>query len=353
MDKKSSILLVIAVILGAMILSPRPGKQIEENGFTEIQLPEQPPPKEHTLDDAINSITKEELKEDLYYLASDDLEGRMTGEKGNELAAEYIKKRLEDCGINVELQKFTASGRKTANVIGWLDGENPNEIVVIGAHFDHIGKKGGQICNGADDNASGTVAVLEIAEAFAMLKGKLKRTVVFQLYSAEEMGLVGSRYYCNNPTFPRGSPNIKNHVFMLNFDMVGYLKRGQYKAIHYTDSSFDLRRLINDFSDKYPFANGVSKLNGGGSDNASFYNKGVPILWCFTGSHRNYHQPTDTAEKINYDGLEKISKYGFEFAWTITQEDDKLRFNWEGFKEQKSLTDHDNSKTPFPLDKEH
>jgi Zn-dependent M28 family amino/carboxypeptidase len=299
---------------------------------TPIALPpESPAPPETTFGDALNSITKEELKKDLYYLASDELRGRDTGSRGNEMAAEYIKKRLEDCGLKTEYHAFTVSGRTTRNVYGWIEGKNPNEVVVIGAHFDHIGVRNGQICNGADDNASGTVAVLEIAQAFSMLKEKLDRTVVFQLYSAEEMGLVGSRFYCSNPTFPRGSPDIKKHIFMLNFDMVGYLGKAKYPTMYRADSSPDLRALVKDLSQKYSFASSISKLNGGGSDNASFYNKGIPILWCFTGSHSNYHRPTDTAEKINYEGLESIAKYGFEVAWRVIQEP-KPSFNIDGFE---------------------
>jgi hypothetical protein len=110
--KLSRLLFIVAILLlGITILSTHK-TEIPEEGFSEITIPEPPPPKEPTYEDALNSITKEELKEDLYYLASDELKGRMTGEKGNELAAEYIKKRLEDCGVNVEFQEFTARRRK-------------------------------------------------------------------------------------------------------------------------------------------------------------------------------------------------------------------------------------------------
>jgi len=357
MKTKTLLLITAAAMLGLFIIFPNhESTPPQEQRVSGITSPITQPPSKNSLDDAINAISKEELKKDLYYLASDELKGRMTGEQGNVQAAEFIKKRLIEYELQVEYQPFNAGGRATNNVIGWLEGENTNEIVVVGAHFDHLGMKNGGIYNGADDNASGTVAVIQMAKAFSLLKDELKRTVVFQLYSGEEMGLLGSQYYCNNPTFPRKNPNIKNHIFMLNLDMIGYMDNGQdyanfFRTAHntnYANTSFDLLQIREELNQKYPFAKAITKTGGGGSDHQSFSNKGVPTLWLFTGTHSNYHRTTDTAEKINYDSMEKITKYGFELLWKITQSDMTPVFNKECCKYLPIKNDHNHPNVPFP-----
>jgi hypothetical protein len=329
-----------------------------------------PESKEATFDEALASITSKELKEHLYYLASDELEGRMSGKKGNVTAATYIKKFHEDNDLDTEYQKFQIRRMNegpnrergdnfTQNIFAWIEGSDPvlkNEIVVIGAHMDHIGygpsmsrSRRIAIHNGADDNASGTVALMEIAQAFSMLKGKVKRTVVFQAYSAEEMGLIGSRYYCDNPTFPKGNPSIRKHIFMLNMDMIGYLGKGQYFAgFNAGDSSPDIGRIIDSLNSKYSFAKQITSRGSGGSDHACFYNKRVPIAFLHTGGHAYYHTPDDTADKINYDGIEKIARYAFELAWLVANAESSPRFNVAEFKEMPYVHDHGHPEVPFP-----
>jgi Zn-dependent M28 family amino/carboxypeptidase len=300
----------------------------------EQQIESKPEIKEYTFEDAINSIKLEDCKRTMGYLASDELEGRMSGKKGNVLAAEFIKKELENYGLKTINQKFsikrTNNGPKkevgndyTENVYGYIIGRDlPNEVVVVGAHFDHIGYgprysrvNKVDIHNGADDNASGTVAVLEVAEAFARLNPK--RTVVFQFYSAEEMGLIGSRYYCDNPTFPLNSPNIQNHVAMINLDMVGHLDS---KFIVSQPRGLNLFAVVDELSESYPFAKKVLAKRGG-SDHVSFNNKKIPTLFIHTGSHKHYHTPTDDIETINFKGLEQIAKYTFELTWNLSNKD--------------------------------
>ena len=268
--------IMLAIAIGGVILIKSPDMAVEKPPVQQPQpqpIPEPEPPQSMTPEEAVLTITEEEVKKDLYYLASDELEGRMSGKKGNVVAAEFIKKRFEDCGINAVYQKFSiwrtnpgphneTGDDFTQNIIGWIDGNDPNlknEIIVIGAHMDHIGygpsmSRSRQIAihNGADDNASGTIALLAIAKAFSHLKDKNHRTVVFQAYSAEEMGLIGSRYYCDHPIFPENNPNLKSHKFMLNMDMIGYLGKGYYfVAFHSGDSSLDITRIINELNGKY------------------------------------------------------------------------------------------------------
>jgi hypothetical protein len=327
-------------------------------------------PKEYTVEEAIQAINRAELEHDLRYLASDELEGRMSGKRGNVLAADFIKRKYESFGLETMYHKFNINrvnpGPKneigdnfTQNIYAWIPGNDPklkDEIVVVGAHMDHIGygpsmsrtPRRREVHNGADDNASGTVALLQIAKAFSMLKGQNKRTVVFQSYSAEEMGLIGSRFYCNNPIFPQGNPSIRSHVAMINLDMVGYLGRGRYFAgFEAGDSSIDIGKIINNLNGKYSFAKKITSRGSGGSDHASFYNKRVPVAFLHTGLHDYYHTPDDIADRINFDGIEQISRYAFELAWAICQSDNRPVFNEADFKAMEYTHDHGHKEVPF------
>jgi Zn-dependent M28 family amino/carboxypeptidase len=136
---------------------------------------------------------------------------------------------------------------------------------------------------------------------------------------------------------------------MINLDMVGYLGRGQYfTGFNSGDSSPDIGRIIEDLNKKYSFAKKITSRGSGGSDHASFYNKRVPIAFLHTGLHRYYHTPDDTADKINYDGIEKVARYGFELAWRICQAEGQPIFNVAKFKEMPYVHDHGHPEVPFP-----
>ncbi|HJP94552.1 MAG TPA: M20/M25/M40 family metallo-hydrolase [Pyrinomonadaceae bacterium] len=194
------------------------------------------------------------------------------------------------------------------NVVGVLDGSDPtlkNETIIIGAHYDHLGRGGegslaprsGEIHHGADDNASGTAGVIELARLFSAQRPRLKRTLVFIAFSGEEEGLLGSNYYVNHPLLP-----LANTVAMINMDMIGRMKDhklviggvGTAKEWHdilAKDKPFDL--ILNE--DGY-----------GPSDHSSFYSKQVPVLFFWTGPHGDYHKPSDTFDKINYTDEARI-----------------------------------------------
>lgn len=316
--------------------------------------PAPPPVKKLTLEDALARINQKECEESLAFLSSDELEGRMSGKKGNVTAAEYISKRLKDAGLETTTQEFKIKrvnpGPKneegddfTRNVYAWIEGgELKDEIVVVGAHFDHIGYgpqysrgKSTGIHNGADDNASGTAAVLQVARAMSGLKPK--RTIVFQFYSAEEMGLIGSRFYCDNPLFPMGSPDIRKHVAMVNLDMVGHLKTDQYQVS--IPEGVDMKASIAALSGKYSFASKVTRGGTGGSDHASFYNKKVPIAFIHTGTHKYYHTPEDDIGTLNIPGVTEISRYTFELVWMLAN-DEKPSFDEASFREMPYTHDH-------------
>lgn len=200
-----------------------------------------------------------------------------------------------------------------SNVIGVIDGEGPlaDETVIVGAHYDHVGR-GGQnslapgsteIHNGADDNASGTIALLELARRFAT-KAKVKapaRRLVFIAFTGEEMGLLGSARYCKNPVFP-----LESTVAMLNMDMVGRLKDDKL-IVYGTGTSarweMELKKANTGLEFKLIF-----KPEGfGPSDHSSFYAKKIPVLHFFTGEHADYHRPTDDWEKINIEGVARVA----------------------------------------------
>jgi len=190
-----------------------------------------------------------------------------------------------------------------ANVVGVLPGTDPalaGEAVVIGAHYDHLGRVDGVIHPGADDNASGTAVAVGLARAFAAAGG-MGRTLVVVLFGAEELGLIGSGHYVANPVVP-----LARTVAMVNFDMVGRL-RDRPISVAGGDSGSDLRALASEAAQKEGITVNLQGSPFGPSDHSKFYDAGVPVLFFHTGSHDDYHRPTDTADKINADGMARVA----------------------------------------------
>lgn len=210
------------------------------------------------------------------------------------------------------------------NVGGYIEGNDPelkNEYIIIGAHFDHLGMGGDgslyrgdepQIHNGADDNASGTTGVLELAEKFSHKKNNLKRSVVFLTVSGEELGLLGSNYFVNNMPFP-----AEDAISMINMDMIGRLKDSSL-IIYGTGTSSNWKDILNKHNN-YGFNLTFNDEGYGPSDHSSFYGKKIPVLFFFTGTHEDYHKPSDDWEKINSGGEEAILNYIFNVAMDIDQ----------------------------------
>jgi Peptidase family M28/PDZ domain len=207
-------------------------------------------------------------------------------------------------GVEVSLSiDLEAADVRTANVIGVVPGHDPAraaEVVVVGAHYDHLGRSDGAVYPGADDNASGTALVLELARAFAAAGGA-PRTLVFALFSGEEIGLRGSRHYLGNPTVP-----IERTVAMINFDMVGRLG-DRPLDVGGTATGSGLKTAVDDAGRQLGIALADRDAPGGASDHAPFYSAGVPVLFFHTGSHPDYHRPTDTADKIDADGMARVA----------------------------------------------
>ena len=270
-------------------------------------------------------ITVEESRKTLSYLASDEMEGRKPGNPGNFIAVSFIKKEFESYGLETHLQKFTYTFRwrvglirwrtveiEVMNVIGVLKGTS-DKHVVIGAHMDHLGLDGdGNAYNGADDNASGTTAILELAEAFGKSDARPKDTIVFIAFNAEELGLLGSKHYVSDPLLP-----LDDCKLMINLDMVGRL-RGTTVTAQGGNLSRSVTQLVDKLDDNYPFDVNITAA-GNRSDHAPFNWSGVPVLFFHTGTHPQYHRITDDPDLINYEGLVNIAKFVKDLTVEVTK----------------------------------
>lgn len=267
-----------------------------------------------------------QLQVDVVYLASDLLEGRETGKKGERMAAEYIAHRYEEIGLSPKAyggkwyQDFEVQykahphaketeARTARNVIGYLDND-AEHTVVIGAHYDHLGhgimgsRHTGDpaVHNGADDNASGVALMLQLAEQLKAGRAT-GNNYLFIAFSGEEMGLFGSKYFVENPTINLGKVN-----YMLNMDMVGRLNEEKVLSVNAAGTSPVWKAVLGDLS--IGGIEAVTSESGiGPSDHTSFYLKDIPVLHFFTGQHDDYHKPEDDADLVNYQGLLLTTTY--------------------------------------------
>lgn len=306
-------------------------------------------------DRGLQTINKQNAESCISFLASDALEGRQAGHRGGRIAAEYIASQLRIIGVppfrETYFQHFEAykpDGRKRysvntdsiakwkvggvfnkidlQNVFGFIEGKKRTEFVIVGAHYDHLGigeaVNGDSIYNGADDNASGVSAVLQIAKAFVESGQKPERTIIFAFWDGEESGLLGSEYFMLNHKYPSA---INAY---LNFDMIGRNNdesNPEHVVFFYTESNPAFGDwLLNDIRDyglnlkpNYrPWDKPVS-----GSDNGSFAKRGIPILWYHTDGHPDYHKPSDHIDKINWDKLVDITKAAYLNVWNLANLD--------------------------------
>tara|TARA_R110002111_G_scaffold262613_1_gene339489 strand:+ start:86385 stop:87917 length:1533 start_codon:yes stop_codon:yes gene_type:complete len=284
---------------------------------------------------AVNSITVDELKTHIEFLASDSLEGREAGSQGGQAAGTYIRGFLQKHGVKPGLaeegyfQEFEGGFR---NIIGIIPGNDPElkkEYVVIGAHYDHVGygkpsnSRGGvgQIHNGADDNASGTAALLEVIEALSQHKEIPRRSIMFVFWDAEEMGLLGSKHWMNYPSVP-----LDQIAIYLNLDMVGRLN-GKPLSLFGSRSASGLRSSAvksnhRETGVKIHFDNAIRP----DSDHWPFYQKGIPFLMLHTGKHDDYHRPEDDAYKIDFEGTRTCAQLLAQLTLDFALQKDKPEY---------------------------
>ncbi len=277
------------------------------------------------------------LKKDVAVLASDAFEGRAIGTPGADKAAEYIETRFKEIGLTPKgtdgyYQHFsfipqghgqihqvgdsTVMGKslvketKGKNVIGVINNGKPHTLI-IGAHYDHLGwgdenslwTGGKAIHNGADDNASGVSAMIQLATVLSDNDKNPNYNYLFIAFSGEEKGLWGSNYFCKNPTIELSSVNC-----MMNMDMVGRLNAEHALSISGTGTSPEFENWLTK-NNKTNFKLLFDKSGIGPSDHSSFYNMNIPVLHFFTGQHSDYHKPSDDFDKINYEGLNEVVNY--------------------------------------------
>jgi hypothetical protein len=275
---------------------------------------------------AVPSITTDDLRAHVEYLADPAREGRGLGSAGIDDAADYIANRFREYGLQPGaeggsfFQPFDANLKSGAvaarNVVAMLPGKSkdPDNYIVLGAHYDHLGYGGrgvttpedGEIHPGADDNASGVAGILELAEYFGHT-GLLDRTLVFIAFSGEESGLLGSAHYVDHPTFP-----LEYALAMLNLDAVGRPDNEEV-TVFGTESAAEFDSLLHLANTKE--LNVQTEADAvGPSDHASFVLKDIPSLHFFGTAHTDYHQPSDTADKLNYDAFEDLIEYLADFV---------------------------------------
>ena len=303
----------------------------------------------------LETINRENAEAYIGFLASDALRGREAGTQWGKIAGEYIVSNLKTLGVkplyDSYYQPFEAYSKERQkkgrwqvhpdsiallkqevhrklemnNILCKIDGKNPNEFVVVGAHYDHLGfdpaLEGDNIYNGADDNASGVSAVLQLVKAFLATGVRPERTVIFAFWDGEEKGLLGSEYFVQ--TFP-GISEVKGY---LNYDMIGRNadeSNPGYLMYFYTEAHPVFGDWLKDSVEKYgldlaPDYRAWDRPVGG-SDNASFALRDVPVIWYHTAGHPDYHMPGDHTDRINWNKIVDITKASFISAWNLANE---------------------------------
>lgn len=303
------------------------------------------------------TITRAAAEAHIRFLAADELKGRDAGSDEGRIAANYLAAQLQLLGVQpltdsyfqsfearrverqhkgawevhpdslARLGTVTHVRRLMQNVLGMIPGRRTDECVIVGAHYDHLGidplLEGDAIYNGADDNASGVSAVLQLAKAFVTSGQQPERTVIFAFWDGEELGLLGSRYFMlQRPT------NMKISGY-LNYDMIGrnkYPDQPWHVVYFYTEAHPAFGKWLKEDIKKYDFRLQPDYRPWdkpvGGSDNASFARHGIPIIWYHTDGHPDYHQPGDHANRINWDKVVEITKASFLNLWRLANEAD-------------------------------
>jgi Zn-dependent M28 family amino/carboxypeptidase len=298
-----------------------------------------------------NTITTDELTEQLYIYASDSLEGRDTGKPGQKKAVNYLRDQYMAMGVEggmpdgsyfqpIPGTAFNRPSLSSENVLAFIEGtELPGEVLVLTAHLDHVGMENGQVYNGADDDGSGTIALVEIAEAFQ--KAKVdgygpKRSILILHVTGEEIGLKGSKYYTENPIYP-----LENTIANLNVDMIGRVDNAHSSNPDYVyligsdRLSQDLHDISEAANQEYINMNLDYTFNAKSdpnryyyrSDHYNFARENVPVIFYFNGVHEDYHAPTDTPDKINYPLLQRRAQLIFVTAWELANAETRPALN--------------------------
>lgn len=283
---------------------------------------------ESTAGAAMSSISAGDLRRHVEVLADDMLEGREAGSRGGHAAAHYLGREFQKhrlaggAGPRSYYQTFGAQYR---NILGLLEGNDPQlkrELIVVSAHYDHVGYGNEQnsfgptgfIHNGADDNASGAAAIVELVEAFAQLEPQPARSILFALWDGEEKGLLGSEHWVAHPTWPLAQVRM-----VINLDMIGRLRQDKIE-LYGGRTSAGLRRLVSMNNVAANLLFDFSWTMREDSDHYSFYKRGMPVLMFHTGLHGDYHRPSDDVEKLDYSGMQRLAQVLFGLVRQLADE---------------------------------
>jgi hypothetical protein len=293
-----------------------------------------------SLSAALETITRDELQRHVEVLADDTFEGREAGARGGQAASGYIVKLLQQWELQPAgergsyYQGFNGSCRNILAVLEGCDPQLKEEVVAVGAHYDHVGYgtqrnsygPWGYIHNGADDNASGVAGLLELAQALSQFPQRPRRTILIAFWDAEEKGLLGSKHWVQSPTVP-----LSRLKCCMNVDMIGRLVDRRVE-VYGSRSGVGLRQTVS-----------LANTNGldldftwqmkDDSDHWPFYNLGVPVLMLHTGLHKDYHRPSDDVERINTSGLEDVSRLMFQTVLALADADQLGKFRPESRRE--------------------
>jgi Peptidase family M28/PDZ domain len=312
--------------------------------FAGAQTAAPPTDKDTPVRAAESALDPEQIGEFDGVLASDAFDGREAGTRGEQRASTYIVSLLQDCPAlqpdapdGSWLQPFEITLHKEPavahNVLARLPGSDPKfagQFIVLGAHFDHVGfghsgntldPGNHEVHNGADDNGSGSSVLLDLATSIANSGWRPRRTLLFQWYSGEELGLLGSKYWVAHPTHP-----VADVVFMLNMDMVGRMV-GRTLVVGGTGTSPELSAMVKTVSDGLDLTILDDPPGSAPSDNSSFYEAGIPALFLFTGLHDDYHRATDDTEKLDLDGARDTGRLALRMVSAVDLRDERLPFH--------------------------
>jgi len=290
---------------------------------------------------AMASITADDLQRHVDVLADDSFEGREAGSRGGRAAAVYLRKQVRQTGVvggagrGAFFQRFAAGYR---NLLGILRGSDPrlkDEYVLVGAHYDHLGYGSrrnsygpiGQIHNGADDNASGCAAILELAEAFEQLDPAPRRSILFAFWDGEEKGMLGSRHWVAHPTVP-----INRVRIAMNMDMIGRL-RNERLEVGGTRTTWGTRRIFSAANQGTDLRLDFTWKLVANSDHWPFLDRKVPSVFVFTGLHNDYHRPSDDANRINAPGMRRVVRLVFQAVDRWAESASMAGFRQAGLRE--------------------
>lgn len=298
------------------------------------------------------NIKQQDLEKSVFTLSADSMQGRFTGTSGGNKAAQFLKSFYKEMAIDSPSNKdyfqtipksfFDNKATDSAsNVMAYLKGTTyPEEVIILSAHYDHLGvDDNGGVYNGADDNASGTAAILNIAKAFKKASDEgysPKRSLLFLHVTGEEIGLYGSRYYVENPVF-----SLVNTVADLNIDMIGrvdefHRENPNYlyiigsdrlsKELHAINERVNQKYLRLELDYKFNAKNEPNKFYYR-SDHYNFAKNNIPVIFYFNGTHDDYHQVGDTPEKINLELLQKRTQHIFLTAWELANRNNRIKLD--------------------------